>query len=82
MSHDPSDKALDSTNSLKHHDISIEMLNYEINHKLHESMITCEYWNKYYASFRSIIFRILISEVEILMNPILSPWPLNLAVTE
>ena len=42
MSRDHSDKALDFTNSLKHHDISINVLIDEINHKLSESMITCE----------------------------------------
>lgn len=67
MSRDRLDKALDSTNLLKHHDIYVDMLSYKINHKLYES----EHWDKYFGGFHSIIFRILTSEVEILMNLIL-----------
>ena len=40
MSRDPSDKALDSTNSLKHRIISVDRLNCENALKLYVSVIT------------------------------------------
>ena len=45
MSRDPSDKALDCSKLLKHHDISVDMLNYAIygiHNKLYESMTILE----------------------------------------